>query len=88
MVAELLLPVATTVFALGRFDVTLDTSTGLVVVHVSVTSHALAPDAMVHDGDEGDRLPDIGAAHLLPFQLVPEAQLADAELLSSSTPLL
>ncbi len=85
---ELLLPLATIVFALGRFDVTLDTSTGLVVVHVSVTSHVLAPDAMVHDGDEGERLPDMAPAHLLPFQLVPEAQLAEAELLSSSTPLL
>ncbi len=88
MVTELLLPVATIVFAPGRFDVTLDTSTGLVVVQVSVTSQVPAPDAMVQDGEEGERLPDIGAAHLLPFQLDPEAQLALAELRSSSSPLL
>ena len=83
------MPVATIVFATGRFEVTFETSTGLVVVQVSVTSHVLAPDAMVHDGDDGERLPDIvPAAHLLPFQLVPDAQVAVAELRSSSNPLL
>ncbi len=82
------MPLATIVFALGRFDVTLDTSTGFVVVQDSVMLHVLAPAAMVHDGEEGERLPDMAPAHLLPFHVVPEAQLAEAELLSSSTPLL
>ena len=87
--AELLLPVPMIVFGLGVFDVTLDTSTGLVVVQVNVTSQLLAPEAMVHEGEAGERLPDIvPAAHVLPFQFVPDAQVAEAELLSSSFPLL
>ena len=70
-------------------DVTFDVPTGLVVVQVRVTLHVLEPEEMVHEGDEGERLPDIAAAaHVLPFQVVPEAQLAVAELLSSSCPLL
>ena len=69
-------------------DVTFDVPTGLAVVQVRVTLQLPEPVEMVHEGDEGERLPDIGAAHALPFQVVPDAQLAVAELLSSSTPLL
>ncbi len=85
--AELLLPVPMIVLAAGVFDVTRDTSTGLVVVQVNVTSHVPAPEAMVHDGEAGERLPDmVPAAHVLPFQFVPDTQFAVAELLSSSFP--
>ncbi len=50
------------VWGLGVLDVTCDTPTGLVVVQVNVTSHALAPDAMVHDGEAGERVPEICGA--------------------------
>jgi hypothetical protein len=53
-----------------------DVPTGLLVVHDSVTLHELAPDAIVHDGDVGVSVPDGGGRQLLPFQLVPDVQLA------------
>ena len=54
------LPLPTTVPALGVFDVTCEVETGLLVVHDRLTLQLLAPEAMVHDGDES--VPDIGAA--------------------------
>ena len=82
---ELLLPVPTIVLALGVFDVTCDTPTGLVVVQVNVTLQLPEPEEMVHEGEEGERLPDIAAAaHVLPFQVVPDAQLDVAVRLASS----
>ena len=45
---------------------------------------------MVHDGAAGVSVPDmvVGAWHTLPFQVVPDAQLAVAELCARSTLLL
>jgi len=69
--------------------VTWEVETGLVVVHVRLTLQVLAPAAMVHDGAAGVSVPDmVGAWHTLPFQVVPEAQLAVAELCARSTLLL
>ena len=61
----------------------------MVVVHVRVTVQAPAPVAMVQEGDAGVRVPDmVGAWHTLPFQVVPDAQLALAVLCARSTLLL
>ena len=50
------------------------------MVHVRLTLQVLAPAAMVHDGAAGVSVPDmvVGAWHTLPFQVVPDAQLAVA----------
>jgi hypothetical protein len=82
------LPFARTVFALGQFDVTEDVPTGLVVLHVRLTLQLLAPAAMLHEGDAGVRVPDMGASHVLPFQAAPDTQLDVAELVARSTALL
>lgn len=79
---------AIVVFALGQFDVTADVLTGFVVVHVSVTLQLLAPAAIVHVGAAGVSVPVIGPRHTLPFQVVPDAQLADALLVASNCALL
>ena len=64
---------------------TADTLTGLVVLHVKVTLQLLAPEAMVHEGDVGVRVPDGGGAwHVLPFQVVPDTQLDVAVLVANS----
>jgi len=61
----------------------------LVVVHVRLTVQVLAPAAMVQEGARGVSVPDmVGAWHTLPFQVVPDAQLAVAELCARSTLLL
>ena len=39
---------------------TADTPTGLTVLHVRLTLQLLAPEAMVHEGDVGVRVPDRG----------------------------
>ena len=77
------------VFAAGVLEVIEDVPTGLVVAQLRVTLQLLAPAAMVQEVDAGVRVPDRAAAwHVLPFQVVPDAQLAVATLLSSSTALL
>jgi hypothetical protein len=78
--------VATVVLALGEFDVTDEVPTGFVVVHESVTAQLLAPAAMMHEGAGGVSVPDIvvGAWHVLPFQVVPDAQLDEATLVAKS----
>jgi len=69
--------------------VTAETATGLVVAQLRVTLQVLAPAAMVQEEEAGVRVPDAaGAWHLVPLQVVPDAQLAVATLLSSSTALL
>ena len=61
----------------------------MAVVHVRVTVQVLAPAAMVHEGAAGVSVPDmVGAWHTLPFQVVPDAQLAVAMLVARSTALL
>jgi len=64
--------------------------TGFAVVQVSVTLQLFAPAAMVQEGYAGVSVPDIDveAAHVLPFQFVPEAQLEEAVLVASSWALL
>ena len=77
------------VFALGVLEVIEEAPTGLVVAQVRVTLQLLAPAAMVQEVDGGVSVPDTVAAwHALPFQVVPDAQLAVATLLSSSKALL
>ena len=77
------------VFAPGVFEVIEDVPTGLVVAQVRVTLQVLAPAAMVQEVDGGVSVPDTVAAwHVFPFQVVPDAQLAEAMVLSSSTALL
>ena len=83
-----MLPVATVVFAEGQLEVTDDVATGFVVVHEMLTLQLLAPDAIVHDEADEVSVPVIGAWHTLPFQLVPDVQLADTVLFASSCPLL
>ena len=88
---EPLLPVATVVFGLGVSDVIAEVPTGFVVLQVAVTVQLLAPAAMVHVVGESVSVPlggGGGAAHMLPFQLVPVVQLALAVRLASSFPLL
>ena len=78
-----------TVFAPGVFEVIEDVPTGLLVLQLSVTLQLLAPAAMVQEAEGGVSVPDTTAAwHVLPFQVVPDAQLAVATLLSSSKALL
>ena len=64
-----------TVPATGVFDVTCDVPCGFVVVHVTVTLQLLAPDGMLHEGVVS--VPDIAVAawHVVPFHVVPDAQL-------------
>jgi hypothetical protein len=82
-----LLPLPTIVPAFGVFDVTWEVLTGLVVVQVRLTLQLFAPAAMVHEGDES--VPDIcGAWQVLPFHVVPDAQLEVAVLVASCTALL
>ena len=79
------LPVATVVLALGLFDVTAEIPTGFVVLHEMLTLQLLAPDAMVHDDEDSVSVPVVAAAaHVLPFQVVPDAQLDVAVRLASS----
>jgi hypothetical protein len=79
------LPVATVVFALGRFDVTADVPTGFVVLHDTLTLQLFAPAGMTHDEDDRVSVPVMAAAaHVLPFQVVPDAQLDVAVRLASS----
>ena len=55
---------------------TADTPTGLTVFHVRLTLQLFCPAAMMHDEGEAVRVPVIvGAWHVLPFQVVPDAQL-------------
>ena len=68
--------------------VTADVPTGLVVLHARLTLQLLAPAAIVHDGAVGVRVPDMGPRHVLPFHVVPDAQLAVAVLVTSSCALL
>jgi len=60
--------------------------TGFVVAQVSVTLQLLAPAAMVQEGDAGVSVPDsdVGAAHVLPFHVVPDVQLEEATLVARS----
>jgi hypothetical protein len=79
------LPVATVVLALGLFEVTDDVPTGFVVLHDTLTLQLFAPAGMVHDDDDSVSVPVVGAAaHVLPFQVVPDAQLDVAVRLASS----
>ena len=79
----------TVVFALGYSEVIADVATGFVVLQLRLTLQLLAPEAMVHVGAVGVRVPDItNAWHVLPFQVVPATQLALAVLVASGTPLL
>ena len=81
-------PLAKIVFALGVFEVIAEVPTGLVVLQLRVTLQVLAPAAMVQEAEAGLSVPDgVGAWHLVPFQVVPDAQVAVATLLSSSPPL-
>jgi hypothetical protein len=81
-------PVATVVLALGQFDVTAEVPTGFVVLHDTLTLQLLAPAAMVHDDDDSVSVPVVAAWQLLPFQVVPDAQLDVAVRLASSRALL
>ena len=86
---EFAFPEATSVFAFGEFDVSNEMPTGFVVVQLRVTSQLLWPAAMLHEGDVGVSVPDIvDAWHVLPFQVVPDAQLDVAVRVTSSWPLL
>ena len=78
------------VFAAGVFEVIAEMlPPGLVVVQVNVALQVLAPAAMVQEAVGGVRVPDTTAAwHVLPFQVVPDAQVAVATLLPSSKILL
>ena len=53
------MPVATVVFALGYSEVIAEVTTGLVVLQLRLTLQMLAPEAMVHVGAVGVRVPDI-----------------------------
>ena len=75
-------------FAPGVFEVIEDVPTGLVVLQLSVTLQLLAPAAIVQEAEGGVSVPERGPRHTVPFQVVPDAQLAVADLLASSTPLL
>jgi len=83
-----LLPLCTTVPALGVLEVTCDVPTGLTVLHVIVTVQLLAPAAITQDVDERFSVPESGARQILPFHVVPVAQLAVAVLLTNSVWLL
>ena len=58
MVPELLLPIAIVVFEFGVLETTAEVPIGLLVVHVKVTLHVLAPDAMVQDEGDDASVPD------------------------------
>ena len=54
-----------------------ETATGLAVLQVSEAEQALEPEGIVQVETEADRVPDITPAwQEVPFQVVPEAQLA------------
>ena len=73
-------PLARVVFALGVLEVIEDVPTGLVVLQLRVTLQVLAPAAMVQEAEGGVSVPDRAAAwHVLPFQVVPDTQLAVAK---------
>ena len=57
---ELLFPLPTTVPADGYEEVTLEIPTGLVVVQVRVTEQLLAPDKIVQEEGDAERVPDMG----------------------------
>ena len=71
--------------ALRWFEVTDIVTTGLALLQLRLTLQLLAPAAMVQ---VGVRVPDIvGAAHVLPFQVVPVNQPALVSLVAISTAL-
>jgi hypothetical protein len=73
------------VLLLGVFEVIADVPVGFVVLHVALTVQLFPPDAIVQE--VGERVSDpVGCtvAQVLPFQLVPDTQLAVAVLLASS----
>jgi hypothetical protein len=83
------LPVPTGVFAFGHPDVTADVPTGFDVLHETFTEQVLAPTKIVHVDADRVSVPDGGFVwHVLPFHVVPDAQLAVAVLLANSCALL
>ena len=77
------LPLPMGVFALGVFDVTAETFTGLDVLQLSITLQLLLPAGMVQLEAFADSVPEgAGAAWQIPvvvFQALPDAQAASTE---------